>query len=73
MNAAARQFGPVGRFAHVRFGAEQRPGLDHGLLEGQLLESVQRIVVDEHSNRTLLRKEMGRVVNRMAQFFLPLF
>jgi hypothetical protein len=29
--------------------------------------------MDENSNRTLLRKQMRHVVNRMAQAFLSLF
>jgi hypothetical protein len=39
-------------------------GLDHSLLERQILERVQRVVVDEDSDRPLHGKQMRRVVNR---------
>ena len=70
VDAAARQFGSVGRFAHVRFGAEQMRGLDHGLLEGQMLEGVQRVVMNENADRTLHGKQVRRVFNRLAQSIL---
>ena len=69
MNAPPQQFGPVRGFTHVGFGTEQLPCLDHGALEGQILPGMQRVVMDENSNRTLLGKEMRHVIDRMAQAF----
>ena len=66
VNAAACQFGPVGRFGHVRFGAEQVRRFDHCLLEGQMLERVQCVVMDENTDRTLHRKQVRRVFNRVS-------
>jgi hypothetical protein len=70
LDAAPGQFGAVVRFGHVRFGAKQVRGLDHRLLEGQILERVQCVVVDENPDRTLHRKQVRRMINRTAQ---PIF
>ena len=61
VDAAARQLGPVGRFGHIGFGAEQMGRLDHGLLEGQMLERVQSVVMDENADRTLHREQVRGV------------
>jgi hypothetical protein len=68
VNAAACQLGAIGRFRHVRFGAEQLRRLDHGLLERKILKSVQSVVVDENPDRALHRKLVGCVFNGLAQF-----
>ena len=56
LDAAARQFGPIGRFRHIRFGAEQMRRFDHRLLEGQMLERVQSVVMNENADRALHRE-----------------
>jgi hypothetical protein len=68
VDAAACQRGPVGRFGHVRFGAEQMRRLDYGLLKGQILERVQSVVMDENTDWPLYRKQVRRVFNGLAQF-----
>ena len=71
VDAAARQFGPVGRFGHVRLGAEQIRRPKHGLLEGQILKCMQGVVMDENADGTLLRKQVRNVRHCLAQFLPP--
>jgi hypothetical protein len=44
--------------------------LDYGLFEGQVLECVQSVVMDEDADRTLRREQVGGMINRLAQFVL---
>jgi hypothetical protein len=67
VDAAARQLGPVGRFGHVRFGAEQIRGSYHCLFERQILERVQGVVMNEDADGALYRKQMRRMVDGLAQ------
>ena len=57
-NAPKRKLHPVGRFLHVRFGPKQMGRFDHGLLEGQVLERVQGVVMDENADRALHGEHM---------------
>jgi hypothetical protein len=48
--------------------AAKRPrAADHCLFEGQVFKGVQRVVVDEDSNRALRRQQMGCMLDRPAQ------
>jgi len=73
VDAAARQLGAVGRFGHIRFGAEETRRLDYGLFEWAIFERVQRIVMDENADGTLHRQQVRRVLNGLAQFLPPRF
>ena len=52
---AARQLSAIAFFGQVRMAAERRCSLQHGFLKWQVLERVQRIVVDEGRDRPLRR------------------
>ena len=73
VNAPARQLGAVGRFRHIRFGAEEAGRLDHGPFERPVFERVQSVVMDENSDGTLHRQQVGRAFNGLAQFLPPRF
>ena len=56
-DAAGRELVAVSRFGQKRFAPQLLRGAFNGLFERQMLERVQRIVVDEDADRTLRRKE----------------
>ena len=52
---------------HVRLRSKLPRRLQHRLLELHVLKRMQRVVVNEHPNRTLRRKIMSGMIDRMAQ------
>ena len=58
-NATRRQLGPVARFGEVRFPSQLVGGAFNRGFEGQVLEGVQGIVVNEDADRAL-RRQQGR-------------
>ncbi len=57
----------VARLGQVGLGAKGRARGHQRLVEGQVLEGVQRVVVHEDANGPLHRQQVGRVVQRLAQ------
>ena len=66
-NPARRQLLPVAGLREVRLAAEPAGGAFDGLLERQVLEGVQRVVVDEDADRPLRRQQMGQPVDHAAK------
>ena len=69
LDAAALELFAIGGFGHVGLGAEEVSGFDDGLFEGQVLERVQGVVVDEDSDRALHGQQVGCVVQRVPETF----
>ncbi|HVT93768.1 MAG TPA: hypothetical protein VHD76_13045 [Bryobacteraceae bacterium] len=44
---------------------------DYGALKPQVLESVERVVVNKDADWALRGKQMGDVVNRLPELLLP--
>ena len=42
--------------AQIRFGAQRLSTRQHSVVKGEMLERMQRILVDEHPDRPLIRK-----------------
>ena len=65
---AARTYGlTIVLLAHVRLRAVHFPGFDDRLLERQVLECMQRVVVDEHTDRALSGEYMGHMLENMVE------
>jgi hypothetical protein len=67
-DAAARELALVLRFGEEGLAPEQRRAAHDGLLEGQILERVERVVVDEDGDRALGGEQMRRMLERGVQF-----
>ena len=66
-NAARRQLVPVTRLFQERLASELGRRLLHRVLERQVLEGVQRIVVDEDADGTLGRQQMRQLIDHAHQ------
>jgi hypothetical protein len=63
---------PVFLFGKERFAPHEGACLDDGLLERQMLEGVERVVVNEDGDRALCRKEARRPVDDVLDATRPL-
>ena len=63
----ARHLPAVELLRQIRVAAEGGRARLDGLVEGQVLEGVQRVVVHEHRDRALRRQEVGRVVDEVFE------
>ncbi|HVT29932.1 MAG TPA: hypothetical protein VHE81_18085, partial [Lacipirellulaceae bacterium] len=71
VNAAPCKIPSVRRFRHIGFCTEQLRRFDYGALKPQVLESVERVVVNKDADWALRGKQMGDVVNRLPELLLP--
>ena len=62
-NAARSEFFTVAALREKRLCAQEPRRVHHRLLEGLLLEGMERVVVDEDVDRALGRQEVGRVLD----------
>jgi hypothetical protein len=66
-NAAGRQLLAIPRFGQERFAPQLHAGTSHRVFEGQMLERVQRVVVDEDADRSLGRQQVRELVDDARQ------
>ena len=69
-NAAGRQLVTVSPLGQERLASEPLCGELDGLLEWQVLERVQRIVMDEDADRTLRRQQVGEPIDRLREWMV---
>jgi hypothetical protein len=66
-NTAGRQLVAISRFGKERLTTQPLGGMLHRLFERQVLERVQRIVVDENADGALRRQEVRQLVDHPRQ------
>ena len=66
-DAAGSQLVPIARFGEEGFATQSRRRVFDRLLEWQMLECVQRVVVDEDADRTLCRQQVGQPIDHRSQ------
>ena len=71
LDASARQFGSISSLTHVRLGAEQLRSFEDCLLETEMLKRVQRVVVNEYADRSLLGSRCDPCSTVLAQSVQP--
>ena len=65
-NTAGRQLVAIARLGQERFAPEPRRGMFDRLFERQVLERVQRVVVDEDADRSLRRQQVREPIDHVA-------
>ena len=63
----ARQFLAVTILREIRLASKDRRAAQQRLVEGLMLERMQRIVVDEHADRPLRRQQMRRMMDPLPK------
>ena len=66
-NAAGRQLVAIPRLGQVRLAPEPDRGMLDRLFERQVLERVQRVVVDEDADRSLRRQQVRELIDHVRQ------
>jgi len=66
-NAFPAQFGPISFLGQKRLAAEDAGPSHHAFVKRQVLKRVQRVVMNEDSDRSLCRQQVSRVLDRLAQ------
>jgi hypothetical protein len=66
-DATGLQRGPVAGLGEVGLTAEDLGPAADGLVEGEVLEGVQGVVMDEDADRALCREQMGGVLSQVSE------
>ena len=66
-NAARRQLVAIPRLGQERFAPQPLGGALDRLFERQVLEGVQRVVVDEDADRALRRQQVRQLIDHARQ------
>jgi hypothetical protein len=66
-NSPGRQLVAISRFGQERLASQPFCGFLDGVLERQMLESVQRIVMDENADRPLRGQQVRQFIDDVGQ------